>query len=60
MNELHSYIETESGLGSLRYFIDEFIGADPSVRARIKQQDLIRHRPLGLDEKLGKHFPGSA
>lgn len=58
-NELLSWIEAEEGLSGLRAFFDEISGADPAVRARLEQRDLIQHRPLSLDQKLGKHFPGS-
>jgi len=59
MNELLSWIEAEGGMDGLRAFFDEISGADSGVRARLEGQNLIRHRPLELDEKLGKHFPGS-
>ncbi|CUJ88336.1 hypothetical protein RUE5091_00685 [Ruegeria denitrificans] len=59
MNELLSWIEAESGMDGLHSFFDEISGADPDVRARLEQHGLIRHRPLGLDEKFRKHFPGS-
>ncbi|WP_245220401.1 MULTISPECIES: glycosyltransferase family 2 protein [unclassified Ruegeria] len=58
-NELLSWIESEHGEDGLRAFFNEMSGADPDVRARLKQNGLIRHRALNLDEKLAKHFPGS-
>ncbi|WP_170383025.1 glycosyltransferase family 2 protein [Ruegeria atlantica] len=58
-NELLSWIEAEGGMEGLRRFYDEISGADPKVRAQLEQHDQIRHRPLYLDEKLGKHFPRS-
>lgn len=59
MNELLSWIEAESGEAGLRKFFDELSGTDPQVRARLEERGLIKHRPLNLDEKLKKHFPGS-
>ncbi|WP_170328944.1 glycosyltransferase family 2 protein [Ruegeria arenilitoris] len=59
MNELLNWIEAEEGEDGLRAFFDELSGAAPDVRARLTQYDLIRHRPLDLDGKLTKHFPGS-
>ena len=58
-NELLAWIEAEGGQDALRTFFDELSGADPLVHARLEQSGLIRHRPLHLDEKLAKHFPGS-
>ncbi|NVO55477.1 glycosyltransferase family 2 protein [Rhodobacteraceae bacterium B1Z28] len=58
-NELHSWIEAEHGLDGLRAFYDEMSGVDPAVRARLQAHGLIKHRPLHLDEKVAKHFPGS-
>ncbi len=58
-NELFSWIEAEEGMDGLRAFFDEISGADADVRKRLEQQGLIRHRPLDLDQKLRKHFPGS-
>ncbi len=59
MNELLGWIEAEEGIDGLRAFFDEISGAHPDVRARLEQHGLIRHRPLDLDRKLAKHFPGS-
>ncbi len=59
MNELLSWIEAEGGQDGLRAFYDEISGADTEVRGRLEQYGMIRHRPLELDEKLRKHFPGS-
>ncbi|WP_420586914.1 glycosyltransferase family 2 protein [Ruegeria sp.] len=59
MNELLSWIEAEGGTDGLRAFFDEMSGTDSGVRARLEQWGMILHRPLGLDEKLAKHFPGS-
>ncbi len=59
MNELLSWIEAEEGPDGLRAFFEEISGADPEARARLEDHGMIRHRPLELDEKLGKHFPGS-
>ncbi|WP_170413896.1 glycosyltransferase family 2 protein [Ruegeria atlantica] len=59
MNELLSWIETEQGKDGLRAFYDEISGADPSVRERLDEHGLIRHRALDLDAKVAKHFPGS-
>ncbi|WP_170424362.1 glycosyltransferase family 2 protein [Ruegeria arenilitoris] len=58
-NELFSWIEEEQGPDGLRAFYDEISGADPDVRARLQEYGLIRHRPLDLDTKIAKHFPGS-
>ncbi|MBO9444850.1 glycosyltransferase family 2 protein [Ruegeria sp. R14_0] len=58
-NELFSWIEEEQGTDGLRAFYDEISGADPEVRARLQEHGLIRHRPLDLDTKIAKHFPGS-
>lgn len=58
-NELLSQIEAQDGLEGLRAFYDEISGADPEVRARLEAHGQIRHRPLHLDEKVAKHFPGS-
>ncbi|MGV6803845.1 MAG: glycosyltransferase family 2 protein [Ruegeria sp.] len=60
MNELLSWIEAESGQEGLRAFYDELSGADPKVFARLKELGLIKHRPLHLEQKLQKHFPGSS
>ncbi|WP_171124740.1 glycosyltransferase family 2 protein [Ruegeria sp. HKCCA4707] len=60
MNELLSWIMTEGGETGLRAFYDEISGTDPEVYARLKQHGLIRYRPFNLDEKLAKHFPGTA
>lgn len=59
MNELLSWIEAEEGQDGLRAFFDEMSGADPEARARLEAHGMILHRPLHLDEKLRKHFPGS-
>ncbi len=59
MNELLTWIEAEHGLDGLRAFYDEMSGADPAVHARLAAQGLIKHRPLNLDAKVAKHFPGS-
>jgi len=58
-NELLSWIEAEDGMDGLRAFFDEISGADANVRARLEQHGMIRHRPLNLDERVAKHFPGS-
>ncbi|WP_170759635.1 glycosyltransferase family 2 protein [Ruegeria lacuscaerulensis] len=59
MNELLSWIEAEEGTAGLRAFFNEMSGSTPDVRARLEQHGMIRHRPLDLDQKLRKHFPGS-
>ena len=59
MNELLTWIDAESGIDGLRSFFDEISGADPNVRTRLEANGLLRHRPLDLDRKLAKHFPGS-
>ncbi|EEE38849.1 hypothetical protein RKLH11_2695 [Rhodobacteraceae bacterium KLH11] len=59
MHELLSWIEAEQGEVGLRAFYDELSGADPNVQARLKDQGLLRHRPLNLGEKVTKHFPGT-
>ena len=33
--------------------------ADPEVLERLEDNELIRHRPLDLDQKVAKHFPGT-
>ncbi len=58
-NELLSWIEAEQGPDGLRAFYTEMSGADPDVRARLEAHSMIKHRPLNLDEKVAKHFPGS-
>ncbi|WP_253762149.1 MULTISPECIES: glycosyltransferase family 2 protein [unclassified Ruegeria] len=58
-NELLNWIEDEQGMEGLRAFFYEMSGADPEVRARLDRHGLLRHRPLDLDEKMAKHFPGS-
>ncbi|WP_050602252.1 glycosyltransferase family 2 protein [Ruegeria sp. 6PALISEP08] len=58
-NELFNWIEAEQGMDGLRAFYDEMSGADPNIRARLDQHGLLRHRPLDLDKKLAKHFPGT-
>lgn len=58
-NELLSWIETEQGPDGLRAFFDEMSGSDPETLAQLKDHDLIRYRPLDLDRKVAKHFPGS-
>lgn len=57
--ELLSWIEQNQGIEGLRAFYDEISGADPKVRQRLQNHDMIRHRPLDLEAKLAKHFPGS-
>lgn len=59
MNELLSWIEAEQGPDGLRAFYNEMSATDPDVRARLEDHDLIRHRPLDLDRKVAKHFPGT-
>lgn len=59
MHEVLSWIETEDGTDGLRAFYNEMSGADPQVRMRLEDNDLIRHRPLNLDQKVAKHFPGT-
>ncbi len=59
MNELLGWIEAEGGEAGLRAFFDELSGADPQVRAQLDELGMILHRPLDLDAKLKKHFPGS-
>jgi hypothetical protein len=58
-NELFSQIESARGVDGLRAFYAELSAADPDVRARLEAHGQIRHRPLHLDEKVAKHFPGS-
>lgn len=58
-NELLNWIEAEQGQDGLRAFYDEMSGADPKVRARLEAHGLVKHRPLNLDAKVAKHFPGS-
>ncbi len=58
-HELLSWIEAEQGLEGLRAFFDEMSAADPGVRARLNELGMVLHRPLHLDEKVAKHFPGS-
>lgn len=58
-NELLSWIEAENGMAGLRAFYDELSGADPDVRERLRENGLLRHKPLNLDDKIEKHFPGS-
>ncbi len=59
MHELLSWIEGDQGQTGLQAFYDELSGSDPDTRARLKDHGLLRHRPLNLDEKVAKHFPGS-
>ncbi|WP_367647755.1 glycosyltransferase family 2 protein [Ruegeria arenilitoris] len=59
MNELLSWIEAEEGPDGLRAFFDEMGGADPEARARLDDHGMVLHRPLDLEGKLRKHFPGS-
>ncbi len=59
MHELLSWIEAEHGPEGLRAFFDEMSATDSDVRTRLEDHDLIRHRPLNLDQKVAKHFPGS-
>ena len=58
-NELFSWIEEELGTEGLRAFFDEISAVDPAVMQRLKDHDMIRHRPLNLDQKVAKHVPGS-
>ena len=58
--ELLSWIEAENGLDGLRDFYDEISAADPKILARLKEHGMLRHRPLDLDRKVAKHFPGTA
>jgi len=58
--ELLTWIEAENGLAGLRDFYDEISAADPNVLARLKEHGMLRHRPLDLDRKVAKHFPGTA
>ncbi len=55
--ELITLLETEYGLDGLREFYDEISAADPEVLERLEDNDMIRHRPLDLDQKVAKHFP---
>ncbi len=57
--ELLSWIEAELGSEGLKDFFDEISAADPDVMTRLEDHDIIRHRPLDLDQKVAKHFPGS-
>lgn len=57
--EILSWIEGEYGTPGLRAFFDEMSAANPDVLARLEDHDMIRHRPLHLDEKVRKHFPGT-
>ncbi|WP_170325164.1 glycosyltransferase family 2 protein [Ruegeria arenilitoris] len=59
MNELLSWIEVEEGPDGLRAFFDEMSGADPEARTRLEDHSMVLHRPLDLEAKLRKHFPGS-
>ncbi len=59
MNELLGMIEAEDGLDGLRRFFDEMSGAAPATRTRLEDHGMIRHRPLDLDVKVAKHFPGT-
>jgi hypothetical protein len=59
MNELLSWIQAEEGQDGLRAFFDELSGAGTEARARLEDHGMIRHRPLELDRKIRKHFPGS-
>ena len=59
MHELLSWIEADQGEAGLREFYDELSAVDPRVRARLEDHGMILHRPLDLDRKLAKHFPGS-
>jgi len=56
-HELHRWIEAERGTEGLRAFYDEMSAALPEVQERLKAHDMIRYRPLNLDEKIAKHFP---
>ncbi|WP_171129839.1 MULTISPECIES: glycosyltransferase family 2 protein [unclassified Ruegeria] len=58
-HELLSWIEAEQGQPGLRAFYDEMSAANPDVRARLEKHGLILHRPLALDQKVLKHFPGT-
>jgi hypothetical protein len=58
-HELLSWIEEDQGIEGLRAFFNEIGGADPNVRKRLHEHGMIRHRPLELEEKVAKHFPGS-
>lgn len=59
MHELLSWIEAEQGPEGLRAFYDEMSAANPDVLTRLEDHDLIRHRPLDLEQKVTKHFPGT-
>ncbi len=58
-HELLSWIEADQGPEGLRAFFDEMSAADSDVLKRLKDRGLVLHRPLNLDEKVAKHFPGS-
>ena len=58
-NELLNWIETEQGMDGLRVFYNEMSGTDATVRTNLERHGQIRHRPLDLDKKVEKHFPGS-
>lgn len=58
-HELLSWIESEQGTDRLRAFYDEMSAADSGVLQRLKEHGLLLHRPLNLDQKVAKHFPGS-
>jgi hypothetical protein len=51
-------LEAERGRAGLEGFYDEIFGAELAARDRLRQLNLIRHRELGLDDKLKNHFPG--
>lgn len=57
-NELLSLIEEEQGEDGLRSFFDEISAQDPAVYRKLQERGLLRNRPLGLEEKRQKHFPG--
>ncbi|NSY37193.1 glycosyltransferase family 2 protein [Leisingera sp. ANG59] len=57
-HELLSLIEEEHGQDGLRSFFDEVSARDPAVYRKLQERGLVRNRPLGLEEKRQKHFPG--
>lgn len=59
MNELLTTIEAEDGTEGLRAFFHEMSAEDPEVRDRLTAHRLLQHRPLNLDAKVAKHFPGT-
>lgn len=58
VHELLSAIEGEMGETGLRAFFAEVCEDSPDLRARLTAGGLLEIRPLGLEEKRQKHFPG--